>query len=66
MAYLLDFFKKSQTQLLIYLIILFVFTCYLPTLNNGFVWDNKHNFVENFNYRGFLPSNLYWMPTTLL
>lgn len=57
-------FRKSQTRLLIYLIMLFVFACYIPTLNNGFVWDDNHNFVDNFNCRGLSLSNLYWMFTT--
>jgi len=64
MPYLLHLPKKSQTRLLIYLIILFVFACYPPILNSEFVWDDSHNFVENFNYRGLSPSNLYWMFTT--
>lgn len=55
---------KSKTRLFIYLIVVAVFACFLPTLNNGFVWDDNHNFVENFNYRGLSPSNLYWMFTT--
>lgn len=37
---------------------------YLPTLNNGWVWDDKHNFVENPDYRGVSPSQLSWMFTT--
>ena len=55
---------KSTTRLFVYLIAVAVFVCFLPTLNNGFVWDDNHNFVENFNYRGLSPSNLYWMFTT--
>ena len=55
---------KSKARLFIYLIVLAVFACFLPTLNSGFVWDDNHNFVENFNYRGLSSSNLYWMFTT--
>jgi protein O-mannosyl-transferase len=55
---------KSKTRLFVYLIAVAVFACFLPTLNSGFVWDDNHNFVENFNYRGISPSNLYWMFTT--
>jgi hypothetical protein len=53
-----------QTRLLIVLIASVVFVCYLPALNNGFVWDDNHNLVENFNYRGLSSSHLYWMFTT--
>jgi hypothetical protein len=41
-----------------------VFVCFLPALNNGFVWDDKHNLIENNNYRGLSRSHLYWMFTT--
>jgi len=41
-----------------------VFACYLPTLNNGFVWDDNHNYVENNNYRGLSLAHLRWMFTT--
>ena len=55
---------KSQTRVLIVLIASVVFACYMPTLNNGFVWDDDVNFTENFNYRGLSPSHLNWMFTT--
>ena len=55
---------KSTTRLFIYLIAVAVFACFLPTLNNGFVWDDNLNFIENSNYRGISPSHLYWMFTT--
>lgn len=53
-----------RERLPIYLILLVVFAVFLPTLKNGFVWDDYHNFVNNFNYRGLSPSNLHWMVTT--
>ena len=56
--------EKSKTRLLIALMILTVMACYLSTLNHGFVWDDRPNFIENFNYRGLSPSHLYWMFTT--
>ena len=55
---------KSQTRLLIILIASVVFACYLPTLKNGFIWDDYANFIENSNYRGLSCSHLYWMFTT--
>jgi len=55
---------KLQTRLLIILIVSVAIACYLPTLNNGFVWDDDANFVENINYRGLSLSHLYWMFTT--
>jgi Tfp pilus assembly protein PilF len=55
---------KSQTRVLIVLIASVVFACYMPTLNNGFVWDDDVNFTENFNYRGLSTSHLNWMFTT--
>lgn len=41
-----------------------VFACYLPTLKNGFIWDDYANLIENSNYRGLSCSHLYWMFTT--
>jgi len=55
---------KSQTRWLIILMASIVFASFLPVLNNGFVWDDNLNFVENFNYRGLSAPNLYWMFTT--
>ncbi len=55
---------KSQTRVLIVLIASVVFACYMPTLNNGFIWDDDVNFTENFNYRGLSFSHLNWMFTT--
>ena len=55
---------KAKIRLFVYLIAVAVFACFLPTLNDGFVWDDNNNFVENSNYRGISPSNLYWMFTT--
>jgi hypothetical protein len=56
--------KKLQTRFLIILIAAVVAACYLPTLNNGFVWDDNANFIENINYRGLSLSHLDWMFTT--
>ena len=44
--------------------VVIVFVCYLPTLNNGFVWDDNYNLVENKSYRGLSFSHLNWMFTT--
>jgi len=44
--------------------VVIVFACYLPTLNNGFVWDDYYNFIENTNYRGLSSSHLHWIFTT--
>ena len=56
--------QPQETRSLIIMIALAVFACYLPTLTNGFVWDDTVNFVENINYRGLSPSHLSWMFTT--
>ncbi len=56
--------EKSQSRVLIILIAAYTFSCYSPTLNSGFVWDDRPNYIENFNYRGLSPSHLYWMFTT--
>jgi hypothetical protein len=64
MAKILPFSGKLQTRLLIILIASVVVACYLPTLNNGFVWDDDFNFTKNINYRGFSSSHLRWMFTT--
>ena len=55
---------KKQTRWLIVLMGVIVFVCYLPTLKNGFVWDDYHNLVENQSYRGLSISHLHWMFTT--
>ena len=48
------------------ILVLVVFTCFLPTLGNDFVaWDDDLNFTENPNYRGLSWSNLRWMLTTV-
>ncbi len=41
------------------------FLTYLPCLDADFVdWDDDKNFLENTNYRGLGPTNLWWMLTT--
>ena len=55
---------KSQTRLLIMIMAAIVFISFGPVLNNGFVWDDNINFVENYKYRGLSFSNLHWMFTT--
>jgi Flp pilus assembly protein TadD len=64
MMKVLSLSSKSQSRLLIILIASIVLACYLPTLNNGFVWDDDVNLIGNFNYRGLSSSNLFWMFTT--
>ena len=56
--------KKLKILLPVVLIVAAVFLVFLPTLNNGFVWDDNYNFVENINYRGLSPAHLKWMFTT--
>ena len=56
--------EKNQTRLLIVLIALVVFSCFMPSLSNEFVWDDEFNLIENLNYRGLSSSHLYWMFTT--
>jgi tetratricopeptide (TPR) repeat protein len=60
----LNLSNKSHSCSLIILTASLVFATYLPILNNGFVWDDTHNFIENLNYRGLSLSHLYWMFTT--
>ena len=38
--------------------------CYLPTLSNGFVWDDTYNYTGNDRYRGLSWTHLKWMWTT--
>ncbi len=57
-------FIIPNDRLIIYIISFTVFICYLPVLNNGFVWDDTHNLIDNIYYRGFTLSNLHWMFTT--
>jgi len=64
MAKSLPFSGQLQARLLIILIAAVVVACYLPTLNNGFVWDDDFNFTKNINYRGLSFSHLRWMFTT--
>ena len=61
---ILNLSAKSNSRLLIILITSIVFAVFLPILNNGFVWDDIHNIIENFNYRGISLSHTYWMFTT--
>lgn len=41
------------------------FVCFLPALNNGFVWDDHSNVVKNLGFRGWGSNHLRWMFTTL-
>jgi len=44
---------------------LLVFIAFLPCLDAGFVdWDDDKNILENTNFRGLWPTNLWWMLTT--
>jgi protein O-mannosyl-transferase len=62
--FLLKYSGEPQTKFLMIMIGLAVFACYLPTLNNGFVWDDTVSFIENKDYRGLSLSHLNWMFTT--
>lgn len=58
--------RPARTRLLAALV--FVLAClpFLPALGNGFVdWDDRQNFLDNPNYRGFAPNNLVWMFTSI-
>jgi len=56
--------KKLKILLPVVLIVNVVFLVFLPTLNNGFVWDDNYDFVENIDFRGLSPAYLKWMFTT--
>lgn len=43
---------------------LVTFLTFLPALDNGFVWDDGPNLVDNPHYRGLDASRLRWMFTT--
>ncbi len=60
----LEITKKLKLLLPVVLIISIVFLVFWPAINNGFVWDDNYNFVENINYRGLSPAHLKWMFTT--
>ncbi|MDO8479515.1 MAG: hypothetical protein Q7W02_25645, partial [Candidatus Rokubacteria bacterium] len=38
---------------------------FLPALQNGFVWDDARNFLNNPDYRGLGSTQLRWMATTV-
>jgi len=38
--------------------------CFLPTLRNGFVWDDRGMFLDNPEFRGLTLAHLRWMFTT--
>lgn len=46
-------------------IFLAVFVVFLPSLGNDFVWDDIRNYIDNYNFRGLSPSNVFWMFTSL-
>lgn len=47
------------------LLVLVVGAAFWPALENGFVWDDRENFLDNERYRGLAPENLKWMVTNL-
>lgn len=47
------------------LIIAVVIWSFLPTSENGFVFDDENNFINNLHYRGLSLSHLAWMFGTL-
>jgi hypothetical protein len=50
-----------------FLIVASVSVAFLPALWNGFTnWDDRQNFLDNYDYRGLGPANLKWMFTTFL
>lgn len=58
--------KYKNTRFIVYLIIVIIFLCFYPVLNNTFVWDDCAYLLENPHYRGLKPENLSWMFTTFI
>ncbi len=48
---------------MVLLILVAVFTFFFPTLNNGFVWDDEYNLLDNPRYRGLSGEHIRWMFT---
>ena len=42
---------------------LVTFLVWVPSLGNGFVWDDKANVVGNDGFKGFSSANVRWMLT---
>ncbi len=55
---------RKVSPLKIILIMFTVFSCFFSTINNGFVWDDEYNLIENSKYKGLSWRNLLWMFTT--
>ena len=53
-----------SAQILPAIIAILVWIAFLPVLNAEFVWDDRINLVDNFNYRGLGFSQIRWMLTT--
>ncbi|MFC1515910.1 tetratricopeptide repeat protein [Thermodesulfobacteriota bacterium] len=61
------FFKpvgRWESMLPMVLIVVVVFLAFLPILNNGVVWDDGMNILDNPDFRGLSASHLSWMFTT--
>ncbi|UCD31554.1 MAG: tetratricopeptide repeat protein [Desulfobacterales bacterium] len=55
---------RKGSPLVIILIMLTVFGCFFSTINNGFVWDDEYNLLDNPAYKGLSWRHLSWMFTT--
>lgn len=53
--------ERKTEWLVVAFIAVAVFAVFLPALDNGFVYDDSANLVDNFNFRGLTPSHLRWM-----
>lgn len=56
--------KNRVARLMPLLVSVFTFAVFLPTLKNGFVWDDIYNLVKNHKYRGLGWEQLKWMFTS--
>ncbi len=46
------------------LLVLAVFGAFYPALENGWIWDDTGNYVDNYRYQGYSLTHLKWIFTT--
>ena len=64
---IIDRIKLAPARWLVpFIVILATGDTFLPTLQNGFVWDDNKNLLLNLHYRGLGLDELRWMFTTSL
>lgn len=56
-----DVSRGPRLMLALVTIAVLTFVVFLPSLNGGFVWDDKPNFLDNPHFRGLTLQNLRWM-----